>query len=321
MYGVNYGWEHFAGDFGGISAWEVPGVAANEAAIDERLADMAAHGVNVVRWWAWPDFRGDGVRFDASDVPSGLGPTAIADLEKALELMNKHDLRLMLTLFSFDNFRPSTTTRGVAMRGLKPMATDSARRLALVDRVVRPFARAAEASDHRDRLVAWDVINEPEWAMHGPSKYCGDDDLPAQEGLEHLTHAQMEVFVSDVIRGLRAESSALVTVGGAAMFWRCAWKYIDIDFYQFHIYDWVDDWAPFDRSPAEYGLVDKPAMMGEFPMNGLGRASYTELVDYWYDNGWAGALGWAVTDRGFDWNSSKESVRDFAGTHACETRY
>lgn len=320
MYGVNYAWENFGGDFGGISAWDVPGVAANEAAVDARLGDMTAHGVDVVRWWVWPDFRGDGIQFQG-DTPSGLGPSAVSDLEKALELAEKHDLHLMLTLFSFDNFSPSTLMRGTEVRGMKPIATSAARRLALVDRVVRPFARAAEQSDYRDRLVAWDIINEPEWAMQGPSKYCRNDDFPAQNGLEHLTHDEMEVFVSDVIRGLRAESRALITVGGAATFWRCAWKYVDIDFYQFHLYDWVDEWIPYDREPAELGIVDKPAIMGEFPTSGLSRASYEQLVDYWYENGWAGALGWAVTDRGFDWSSARQSVLDFSDGHSCETHY
>lgn len=320
MYGVNYGWEHFAGDFGGIPEWDVPGIAANEEAIDARMADMAAHGVDVVRWWVWPDFRGDGVQFE-SGTPAGLGPTVVADLEKALELANHHGLHLMLTLFSFDDFKPTNTTRGIEVHGLEPIATNAAKRSALVERVVRPFARAAEQSDNRDRLIAWDIINEPEWAMRGPSKYCRDDDFPAQNGLELVTHDEMEVFVSDVIRGLRAESRALITVGGAATFWRCAWKYVDTDFYQFHMYDWVDDWAPYDLGPAEQGIVDKPAIMGEFPMNGLGRARYTELLSTWYTSGWAGALGWAVTDGGFDWSAEKETVLDFSDAHSCQTHY
>jgi hypothetical protein len=131
----------------------------------------------------------------------------------------------------------------------------------------------------------------------------------------------MELFVSDIISGLRAESRALITVGGTAVNWACAWKYVDIDFYQFHIYDWVDQWYPYDRPPASYGIIDKPAMMGEFPMNGLDRAGYTELVDYWYQNGWAGALGWAVREGGANWNQSKSGVSSFASAHACETHY
>ena len=71
----------------------------------------------------------------------------------------------MLTLFSFDNFRPSADNAGIYVYGLNPIATNATQRAALVDQVVRPFARAAEQSQYRDRVVAWDVINEPEWAI------------------------------------------------------------------------------------------------------------------------------------------------------------
>jgi hypothetical protein len=33
--------------------------------------------------------------------------------------------------------------------------------------------------------------------------------------------------------------------------------------------------------------------------NELRRASYVVLLDYWYANGWSGALGRTVTDRKF----------------------
>jgi hypothetical protein len=226
----------------------------------------------------------------------------------------------MLTLFSFDNFRPSGPAQ-TAQTYLAPIAADPARRIALVDEVVRPFARAAEQSVHRDRLLAWDVINEPEWAMSGPSKYCADDDFPAQQGLDHLSHDQMEHLVSDIIAGLRAESGALVTVGGASTNWACAWKFVDIDFYQVHMYDWIDEWHPYDRTPGQSGLFDKPAIIGEVPMGGLSRGSYPELLDYWYKSGWSGALGWAVTDGAFDWSDSKQAIAAFARQHSCETRY
>jgi hypothetical protein len=321
MFGVNYAWEEFAGDFGGIPAWNVPGVSEDSDAVDERLTDMAAQGVSVVRWWVWPDFRGDGVRLNESGTPLGLGASATADLEVALKLADEHDLYLMLTLFSFDNFRPTRTTQGNQLHGLAPIATNARRRMALVDRVVRPFARAAEHSPHRDRLLAWEIINEPEWAMRGPSKYCRNDNMPAQDGLEHLTHGEMEVFVSDVIRGIRAESHALVTIGGAATFWACAWKFVDIDFYQFHMYDWVNEYHPFDRPPTDYGLIDRPAIIGEFPVDGLNGASTTDLFQSWYDNGWAGALAWAVTDRGFDWSGAKSALSSFSSARSCEVRY
>ena len=65
QYGINFAWDQFAGDFGGISAWGAPGVSHNGRVRCE-LADMRAHGVDTIRWWVWPDFRGDGVAFDGA---------------------------------------------------------------------------------------------------------------------------------------------------------------------------------------------------------------------------------------------------------------
>jgi hypothetical protein len=319
MYGVNYAWHTFAADFGGNQAWSQPGIAA-EPAVEAELRTMAEHGINVVRWWLWPDFRGDGVAFDASDTPTGLGGTALADLNRALELADTFDLYLMLTPFSFDNFRPTRMEAELRVRGMKPIATDDTKRRALIENVVAPLARAVEASPFKDRMIAWDIINEPEWAVTGPSMHGGDPEFDPMDELEPLTHAQMETFLRDVNTSLRENSSALITVGGTAIKWAHAWSKLDLDFHQFHMYDWVNMYWPYSKSPTDYGLTDKPVVMGEFPINGLTGVSYSELLESWFSNGYAGALGWAFTDTMFN-SGDYSAVKAFADAHACETRY
>ena len=316
MYGVNYAWQNFAGDFGGITQFSQPGVAGNPE-VETTLRTFAQNGVSVVRWWMWPDFRGDGVQTDSNGTATGLGGTALADLEAALALAEKYDLYLMLTIFSFDNFGVDLAEN----RSLYAIARDPAKRAALVDNVVRPFARAAAESSHADRLIAWDVINEPEWAVTGASLYGGDEAFDPQDDLDALTHTEMETFLSDVIAGLRAESGALITVGGTAMKWKSAWSMLDLDFYQFHMYDWINMYWPYDRSPSEYGVAAKPVVMGEFPPAGLdsGAISYRNLIDSWYADGYAGALAWRDTSGQFTVNFTE--VKAFADAHACETKY
>ncbi|MGK3969339.1 hypothetical protein WMF01_53195 [Sorangium sp. So ce1667] len=317
MYGVNYAWNQFGGDFGGISRWSVRGVAAEQATHAAKLADMRAHGANVIRWWVFPEFRGEGVRFDGSETPLGLGGTAVQDLQKALELAERQDVYLMLCLFSFDNFRPSHDTSGIHIPGLAPIVRNTSKLDSLVANVVRPLARAAEGSPYKHRLVAWDVINEPEWAMTGRNPY-GDEAYTPTSGLDAVSHADMERFVSRTTDALKAESSALVTVGGAAAKWAKAWSRVDIDFYQFHIYDWVNEWWPYYLSPEELGVTDKPIVMGEFPIGSLSGVSYQQLVESFYENGYAGAMGW---DYGTATGAQLDPMRDFASRHACETDY
>jgi hypothetical protein len=285
--------------------------------VEAQLAEMAANGVSVVRWWVFPDFRGDGVAFDAADQPTGLGGTALRDVARALELAEKHNLYLMLTLFSFDNFRPtSTMSGGVRARSIKPLIVDGPQRSNLMEKVVRPLARAVAESPHRDRLIAWDVINEPEWAIRGPSMY-GDPMSDLNSDLEGVSHAQMETFLRDVLAVLRAGSSALLSIGSAAIKWRHAWERLDVDFDQFHMYEWVDMYWPYDRSPSGYGLQTRPVVMGEFPAGGLTRAAYGTLLHSWYANGYAGALAWAYTDG----LTNLDEVKRFAEHRACELKF
>lgn len=318
MYGTNYAWHHFGSDFGGNTKWNQQGVSKN-ADVDRELGEMAAQGVNVLRWWVFPDFRGDGVRFDAQDKPLGLGGTAVPDLTRALELAEKHDLYLMLTLFSFDNFRPTKEMDGLRARGIRPLVVDAAARKGLLETVVRPVAQTVAKSPHHQRVIAWDVINEPEWAITGASKYGGDPMFDANPELEAISHDQMETFLREVIAVLREESQALVSVGSAAVKWRSAWSKLDVDFHQFHIYDWVNQYFPYSRSPAEYGVSDKPVVMGEFPSQGLMGVSYDKLVESWFGNGYGGSLSWAYSDAMFGGNLS--ALQQVAKKHACETRY
>lgn len=318
MYGVNYAWHNFAGDFGGIGAWSQPGISAIASTHAEQLQDMHDHGASVVRWWVFPDFRGDGIVFDASDVPTGLGPTTLSDVQTALALADQADMYLMLCLFSFDGFRPSEDVSGIWTPGLRPIVVEPSQREALLENVVRPFAAAVQASPFRHRMIAWDVINEPEWAMTGASPY-GDQDYDPGAGLEPVTHSVMESFVSDVIGVLRQESDALVTVGSAARKWAHAWSQVDIDFYQFHMYPSINDYWPYTDPPSAFGLDGKPIVMGEFPMGELTSSdSYSDVVTSWYDNGFAGALSWQYNEASAE---GLNAVLAFANQHPCETRY
>jgi hypothetical protein len=226
----------------------------------------------------------------------------------------------MLNIFSVDNFRPTAMNNGIKVRGLQPIILSGSKRKALLENVIRPMAKAAEASPHRQRLIAWDVMNEPEWAMMGSSKY-GDPDFECDPDYQCLTHDQMESFLGEVITILRAESKALITVGGAAIKWAKAWSKLNLDFYQFHTYDWVDEWFPYTKSPAQYGITDKPVVMGEYPVNGLTNAPVKSLLPSYLGSGYAGALAWAVTDQAFDWNAGKGDIKAFAEENACKTKY
>lgn len=295
-YGVNYAWKNYSGDFGGIAGWGKQGVASDPDEYAAELRDMAAHGIKVVRWWVWPEFWTDAITFADDGTPNPLGQGAIDDALKALELADDAGVRIMFCLFSFDGFRPTRELYGIKMTGYKDIVIDDGKRAALMNNVVRPFAAALQASPHIDQLHSWDVINEPEWAVTGANKYggtLGGDNFDPDEELEHVTHDQMEVFLADTIKILRAETPEVpVSVGAAALKWITAWKQLDVDFYQTHIYDWVNSFWPYSTSPADFGLGDKPLIMGEYPVEGLADVDHKTMLESWYSNGYAGAIGW-----------------------------
>jgi len=318
-YGTNWAWRDFAGDFGG--GWG-PGVAADRSSFSSAMAAMKAAGVSVVRWWMFPRLVSPSIQWGADGAPSGIAGSLAADLQAALELAEQHDVYLMPTPFSFDNFRP---TDGVQGPGIRAMVVDAAKRRNLLDNLVKPVAQVVEASPYRKRVVAWDLINEPEWAVSGASLY-GDEPFTPDSRCETVSHAQMEAFLADMAATLRASSTALLTVGGAAIKWGRAWTGLGLDFYQLHYYDWVYEWYPYQTvTLASVGLTDRPVVMGEFPIQGLsavaGRPARTAAqlsADLW-SAGYAGALSWAYNDPAFPWSPS--AVSAFPAQHPCETAY
>lgn len=319
--GVNYAWYHFAGDFGGIPAYAQHGVAQTAPAIDKELADMKANGSNVIRWWVFADLRGGGITFSPDNTPSGLGPTVKADLLKALELAEKNDVYLMLVMFSFDAFKPTRMDSGANIRSIAPIITDKVKRKALIEKVIKPLVKIGESSPYKKRLMTWELINEPEWAIAGASLH-GDPAFECQNSVyDCVTHKQMETWLSDLTKVVRKESKALISVGGAAIKWKMAWSKLDLDFHQFHMYDWVDNYFPYTNSPKQWGLTDKPILMGEYPLAGIPRANAAKLMNSWYDNGYAGAMGWAVSDGTPNWSAIKPQIKAFAKKRSCETQF
>ena len=342
MYGVNFAWSSDAGqanfgtDFGGFSTWSKPGVAAAKAARTTDLTDMKNNGVDIVRWWMFPQLYGEAILLDGTKTPTGVGGTLLDDIKAALDIAAQLDLHVKLTLFSFDSFWNDFQVSGITFPSLKPIVTDDAKRAALVSKVVEPIAKAVEASPHKDRMISWDVINEPEWSITGQDPYGDQAFDPTTSGsmgrtMGTVTFAQMETFVKDVVTALHANSSAPVTVGSAAVKWAKAWSKVGLDYYDFHWYGWVDQYFPHTKKPSDYGVSDKPVVVGEFPLvpasdtsgTSFGGISYGKLLDDWLAAGYAGAQGWAFSEStgAFSWTDGKANVKAWQMAHACYTHY
>jgi hypothetical protein len=323
--GINYAWHNFAADFGGVAAWNAKSISQDPNPIDADLAAMHAAGVSVIRWWVFPDFRGDGVTFDGAGDPTGISTTAVADVGKALELAAKNDVYVVLTIFSFDDFRPDRTESGLFIRGMSPMVSSSTRRAKLTENVVRPLARAAAQSDNAVRLLGWDVINEPEWAVRADGNAPGGQDFTPNSELMTVTLDEMKSLIDESAAVLKQETpTSLTSVGWAAAKW--AWAFGDvtsIDFNQPHIYGWVDQYWPYTQTPAELGYGTRPTVMGEFflrPMpfsDGGDNAAFADIVGSWWDHGYAGAWAWQFADE----RQNLSLIQSFKAQKGCQAGF
>jgi hypothetical protein len=328
--GINYAWRNFGADFGGLEAWSLSGPSGAEADYNADLARMRANGVSVVRWWMFPDLRGDGIELDADGNPSGISTDAVADIEMALELAQRNDLYLVFTLFSFDGFRPSRDEGSVSIPGLTPIVTDAARRPTLIQNVVRPVAQAVANSPYATRLLGWDVINEPEWAIAATGSH--DQDFTPNGELDAIPLTDMKALINETLTALdEITPDALRSVGWAAAKWSWAFNdIVDVEINQPHIYGWVNDYWPYTSAPSELGYPSgRPTVMGEFyllpgPFD-ADTPTFSEVLGSWYSNGYAGAWAWDFYS-GCGPNPPTVAVdlrliKGFADAHSCSVSF
>jgi hypothetical protein len=323
------------------------------ANIQSDLMSMQSHGVDVIRWWMFQEFNGTGPALDSSGIPTGLANgTVVADIKAALALAKQIGVHYNFTLFSFDNFTVNSTNHD-----LGKVITNAAY-LAKLEAFVALVAQTVEQDANKDRVVSWDVINEPEWAIGGM-----DGDVTATDNsgtdpysdpnfngggsgktVDLVTFSQMESFVRATVTTLHANSSAKVTVGGAAIKWKEAWQHVGLDYTTVHMYDWINQWYPYNAAVSSFGL-STPVVMGEFPSGGLSAITasagvtpngawaspapavpYDTMVSTIFGSsvGYAGAMSWAFNDSSsasFSWTTYAPAIQTFATSEPCVTKF
>ena len=209
--GANLPWLNYGHDLG--RAWGQGGVAAHAAQITHDLAALKSAGAEVVRWFFFCDGR-------ALDEETGLTEEARHDARALFDLAGEVDLQVMPVLFDYLWCKRAHVHEGVQMFGRRAQVIDPAR---LIDTLVMPLVEVV--SDH-PALFAWDLINEPEWAM--PARALVD---------EPVTDDQMQRFV----RALHDAVGGLCTVGSASLAdLQRHWSWLPLQ--TFHLYEaTVDD--------------------------------------------------------------------------------
>ena len=284
--GVNLPWLSYGGDFG-ANAWNPDGGVAqpaNREKLRRIFLEISQNGFHVVRWFLFCDGRA-GIRFTKSGTPNGVEPHFSADIDAALELAAEFGLRIIFVLFDFLWFGKATMVNGVQVQGHGNAIRSNYKQQALRRRVLKPLLVRYGASPV---ILAWDIINEPEWAT------SGYDEKVSGRTLSFLT---MRRFIKKTAHLVHRHTRQLATVGlGNACGLPLA---VDtgLDFYQVHWYDKWEAKAPLERPVSEWDL-GRPLLLGEFPTRNSQRQPQA-IVAAAEKSGYCGALAWSVlgTDR------------------------
>ncbi|MBI4319899.1 MAG: hypothetical protein HY675_15525 [Chloroflexi bacterium] len=278
--GVNYPWRTYQ-DFG-TGAWGHSGISAptTRAEVETDFANMAARGVRVVKWRIFNDGRYS-PEFDEQGYVTGLDDMFFEDVDAALEIAEKYDIYLVFTLFSSGLWISGCEREGVRFGGHADVLADAGKRRSLVQEAVIPFLRHV---GRNPRVLAYEIIAEPEWGIVELN--------PDEDGRVKVPLAGARALIKDIAQAVHFYSGALATVESNRARHMRAWRGLDLDYYTFSWYDWLEPYDPLDQPASAHG-VDRPVVIGEFPVAESKYYDLEQVLEIAKHQGYAGAFGWS----------------------------
>lgn len=303
--GANTPWNHW-NDFGGNyeSDWW-----------NAEFGRIKNAGGNSSRIWI--SCSGDGgITIQPDGTITGATEKFWADVSDMFKLAKKNKIYIKATLISFDHFKDN---HGHYQSWRNMVMSDNG-----VESFIRYFVYPF-LDKFNDNPYLWsiDVCNEIEWVNQ--NKECGQ-----------IPWERLQYLVARVASAVHENSEILVTLGGGAVKWNSEkfegnfWSdsalqkqynhaEAKLDFYSLHYYGWTVKYFgnyALDKTPKDYGIEDRPCMIGENPAKGVFDdaanpklvVSSDEMFIKSYQNGWKGIMPW--TSNGVDRNGTLDDFKD-----------
>jgi hypothetical protein len=306
LYGINYPWLTYGTDFGNGGF----GHLANPAQVKSDMTTFASEGGHVLRWWLWVDARYDPL-FDSSGKVTGFDSQFFDDLDTQLQYVADHHIYLDLTLFDTSVLDAAQVVGGVQEGGHRALVTDATVQQSFLDHALEPLLKHIAASAYKDYVLAYDIMNEPERLLPGGWGPPAD----------FVTVSQLQTFVKKSASYIHTYGAgALATVGSAAP----TWMGQGLDFYCAHYNNGPGEPGGMTPPPTYASLgLDKPCVVEEFTTADVsfGLTDTAEWSAEWwlntiYDQGYAGAIGWAWHDSAGNWSSFQPVFSAWGKAHS-----
>ncbi len=302
--GVNIPWHTYSQDFG---IHYQTGANYDSAWFEGAFAQCESYGINCARFWLHTD-GSTSPEFDSIGYVTGLDSNFFSNLDDLFKRALRHKIMLIPSIWDF-NMTSNDYALGIYGGMHASLIQDTSKTRSYINNVLIPMV---QRYSNQCNLLAWEIINEPEWSMNVPS---------GGTTTQVVSAAEMQRFVGMMAEAIHLHSSKMVTVGSASLRYNsdkwavttpCVGNYwkdqaiqsaynkplAKLDFYEVHYYDWMNGLINFDpyksSCPYSYWLLDKPTLIGESQGNSSKHTAPDELYNAFSQN-YAGVLFWSFT--------------------------
>lgn len=304
LLGVNVPWHFYGWDFDSHYLW---GTAFNVSFWNKTFAEIRQAGGDTARIFVFCDGRASPQFDERTGDVLPLTSQFFSRMDAVVTQAKIHNIKLVLVLWNFDALHDNRNCCGKYAGLHLDMFMKPTK---FFNNVLKPLVRHYK---NETAVYAWELMNEPEFAMTGTGKGYTTQLVPL--------HVMMK-FMIDCTRIIHSLSPGKkVTIGGAHPDTIHMWTDESLmtygsgrtgllDFLQVHVYPWSEKIEDVKMWMQTY---HKPVLIGETPPRVGPYSSLKQLVDVYSSNG-MGVLYWAYYSGDQvlgNWTDMKPLISDF----------